>query len=59
MMTGLGYLMFFGYYLKKKKHGGNPPNLVSKIPGSEISAHDDASGDDYFDIFNYELFFAR
>ena len=52
MMTGLGYLMFYAYYLKSKKYGGNPPNLVTEIPGSDISAHDDASADDYFDIFN-------
>lgn len=52
MMTGLGYLMFFAYFLKKKKYGGNPPNLAREIPGSDISAHDDACADDYFDIFN-------
>ncbi len=52
MMTGLGYLMFFGYYLKKKQYGQTPPNMDTELPGSEISAHDDSAGDDYFDIFN-------
>ena len=52
MMTGLGYLMFFAYYLKRGKYGRNPPAVVTEIPGSEISLHDDSSGDDYFDIFN-------
>jgi len=52
MMTGLGYLMFFAYYLKRKKYGRTPPNLDTEIAGSEISLHDDSSGDDYFDIFN-------
>ncbi len=53
MMTGLGYLMFFAYYLKKRKHGkSTPPSVVTTFPGSEISAHDDSAGDDYFDIFN-------
>ncbi len=53
MMTGLGYLMFFAYYLKKSKHGKTPPPIVATtFPGSEISSHDDSSGDDYFDIFN-------
>jgi NhaD family Na+/H+ antiporter len=53
MMTGLGYLMFFAYYLKKKSHGGRD---TSELPlpddNGSIAAHDDAIGDDYFDIFN-------
>ena len=52
MMTGLGYLMFFAYYLKRNKYGKNPPNIDTGMPGSEISLHDDSAGDDYFDIFN-------
>jgi len=52
MMTGLGYLMFFAYYLKRKQYGKNPPNLDTGMAGSEISLHDDSAGDDYFDIFN-------
>jgi len=54
MMTGLGYLMFFGYYLKKKEHGQVPANVDVKTESSasEIESHDDSSGDDYFDIFN-------
>ena len=52
MMTGLGYLMFFAYYLKKSKYGGTPPSVTTTIPGSEISEYDDSDGDDYFDIFN-------
>lgn len=52
MMTGLGYLMFFGYYLKKKQHGQNPSNIDIVDHDEGIGAIDDSSGDDYFDIFN-------
>jgi len=53
MMTGLGYLMFFAYYLKKKQHGGKDTSELAPIEvESEISAHSDTSSDDYFDIFN-------
>jgi Na+/H+ antiporter NhaD/arsenite permease-like protein len=52
MMTGLGYLMFFAYYLKRSKYGCTPPSVHSTMEGSEISEHDDSDGDDYFDIFN-------
>ena len=52
MMTGLGYLMFFAYYLKRRKYGGPPPNVDHGEPDSEISKLDDSAGDDYFDIFN-------
>ncbi len=52
MMTGLSYLMFMGYYLKKKKHGQNPANVDIVDHDTGIQALDDSSGDDYFDIFN-------
>jgi NhaD family Na+/H+ antiporter len=52
MMTGLGYLMFFAYFLKKKKHGQNPANVDVLDHDTGIQALDDSSGDDYFDIFN-------
>ena len=52
MMTGLSYLMFMGYYLKKKKHGQNPANIDIVDHDTGIQALDDSSGDDYFDIFN-------
>jgi NhaD family Na+/H+ antiporter len=53
MMTGLGYLMFFAYYLKKKPHGGRDTSemKINKIEG-DIASYNDSSGDDYFDIFN-------
>lgn len=52
MMTGMSYLMFYGYYLKKKKHGQNPANVDIVDHDTGIQALDDSSGDDYFDIFN-------
>lgn len=54
MMTGLSYLMFFAYYLKKKEHGQEPANInvITDHTASDIASHDDSSGDDYFDIFN-------
>jgi len=53
MMTGLGYLKFFGYYLKKTYHleeSATENPLVSEI-ASEASDHDshDSKG---FDVFN-------
>ena len=52
MMTGLSFLMFLGYYLKKKKHGKNPSTVDIVDHDTGIQALDDSSGDDYFDIFN-------
>ncbi len=52
MMTGLSYLMFFGYYLKKKKHGKNHLNVNIEEHETGLQAMDDVSTDDYFDIFN-------
>ena len=52
MMTGLGYLMFFAYYLKKNQHGKNPSHVQVEEHDQGIAAIDDSSGDDYFDIFN-------
>ena len=52
MMTGLGLLMFYGYYLKRRFYGGTPPNIDHGMEGSELSRFDDSHGDDYFDIFN-------
>ncbi len=52
MMTGLSYLMFFAYYLKKKQHGENPSHFNIADHDKGIGALDDSSGDDYFDIFN-------
>ncbi len=52
MMTGLSYLMFFGYYLKKKKHGKNYADINIVEHETGIQAMDDVSTDDYFDIFN-------
>ncbi len=52
MMTGLSYLMFFGYYLKKKKHGKNYADINIVEHETGIQAVDDVSTDDYFDIFN-------
>jgi NhaD family Na+/H+ antiporter len=52
MMTGLSYLMFFGYYLKKKKHGKNHADINIVEHETGIQSMDDVSTDDYFDIFN-------
>lgn len=52
MMTGLSFLMFFGYYLKKKKHGKNHLNVHIAEHETGIQSMDDVSTDDYFDIFN-------
>ncbi len=53
MMTGLGYLMFFAYYLKKTQHGGRNPALIQSVnPDTGEVLHDDSGGDDYYDIFN-------
>jgi NhaD family Na+/H+ antiporter len=52
MMTGLSYLMFFGYYLKKKHHGKNPAHVDIADHDKGAGTRDDSSGDDYFDIFN-------
>jgi len=53
MMTGLGYLMFYAYYLKKQYHDGKIVDVTeSAYVDSPVGMNDDSSGDDYFDIFN-------
>jgi NhaD family Na+/H+ antiporter len=52
MMTGMSYLMFYGYYLKKKKHGKNHASVNIEQHETGIQSMDDVSTDDYFDIFN-------
>ena len=42
MMTGLAYLKFYGYYLRKRSHAA--PASIESPPGSE-------AGDEGFDIF--------
>lgn len=51
MMTGLSYLMFFAYYLKKS---GHKPAAGAKdeVKDNSISAHSDAVFDDDYEIFN-------
>jgi NhaD family Na+/H+ antiporter len=48
MMTGLSYLMFYAYYLKKSGHRQKQAALV----GAPISGNSDATFDDDYEIFN-------
>ena len=48
MMTGLSYLMFFAYYLKKSKPKSKPADVVD----NSISAHSDAVFEGEYEIFN-------
>jgi len=51
MMTGLSYLMFFAFYLKKSGHGQKKAFLAG-LEGSHLSDHSDAVFDDDYEIFN-------
>ncbi len=48
MMTGLSYLMFFAFYLKKSAH----TQKGAAVANAPISGHSDATFDDDYDIFN-------
>ncbi|MBC8210627.1 MAG: sodium:proton antiporter NhaD [Gammaproteobacteria bacterium] len=52
MMTGLSYLMFYGYYLKKSANGKKQAALAQCTDEHSIAAHNDAEFDDNYDIFN-------
>ena len=48
MMTGLSYLMFYAYYLKKAGHR----QKTAALAGAPISGNSDATFDDDYEIFN-------
>ena len=52
MMTGLSYLMFYGYYLKKNAKSKRTTAPAQNIDATTIAAHSDAQFDDNYDIFN-------
>ncbi len=51
MMTGLSYLMFYAFYLKKSGHSQKKV-FLSQAEDNSVSAHSDTQFDDTYEIFN-------
>ncbi len=52
MMTGLSYLMFYAYYLKKRHNEKSDSRLENGTLLKNIESFNDTSFDDNYDIFN-------